>query len=181
MRWSSYVILMTCFTLMLYLGGYSNIAGSNHFNSWLNNMAGDPGASSANIYSGNYNGTPTAITLDNLTSGQTISNGTTTNDTGIFGIFHIGAGKSSDGNVWNIVAAIGAVGGAALILGALGFSANFIIPLCMLLAMIFMNLFFFPMSFLFDGGMPAIIKVFIPVILNLLFILAVMDFMRGGA
>jgi hypothetical protein len=120
------------------------------------------------------------MNITDLATGSTHSN-PAGNNTGLLGMFNVKPGDVLSGNIWLILGAVAGTIGAAWVLGQLGFSANFIIPLFILMAMIFMNLFFFPLNFLLDTGMPSIIKVFIPVILNLLFILAVMDFMRGGA
>lgn len=177
MRWSNYILLMTCFTLMLYLGGYSSLAGGDQFNTWLTNMAGR-NSTSINMTEGNDSFRDiSSIKVTDLATGKTNSD-VATNQTGLLGMFGIDPSNVAKSNPLSLLLGFGLV---ALGLAALGFGANFIIPLLILLALLFMNLFFFPLDFLLDMGMPAIIKVFIPVILNLMLILAVMDFMRGGA
>lgn len=69
-----------------------------------------------------------------------------------------------------------AVIGAAVLLS--GFGAIYIIPLMMLLA--FMNYVVFPISFIFDPLLPAIIKYPLIVFFNLLMILSIISFTRGS-
>jgi hypothetical protein len=69
-----------------------------------------------------------------------------------------------------------AVIGAAVLLS--GFGAIYIIPLMMLLA--FMNYVVFPISFIFDPLLPAIIKYPLIVFFNLLMILSIVSFTRGN-
>ena len=180
MRWSDYVIFMACLTLMLYVGGYSSIADPLNTNStfipWLTNLAGSQSVS-ADMYgmqdtSSNIN----PINVTDLATGKTNTPGT---QNGLLGSFGIDIATVLTGNVFVFLVGFATV---AIVLGYLGFSANFILPLFMLMAMVSMNLFFFPLGFLLnDMTMPTILKVFIPVIFNTLFVLAVMDFMRGGA
>jgi hypothetical protein len=176
MRWSNYVLFMTCLTLMLYLGGFSNIAGDNSFNGWLTNMAGR-NSTNVNLYntSDNFTGT-NPLNITDLATGKT--QGSPGNSSGLLGMFGVPDSSILSGN---LLLLLGGFAFIAVTLGFLGFSANFIIPLLILMGMIFMNLFIFPLNFLFQQDMPSLLKVFIPTILNLLFVLAVMDFMRGGA
>jgi hypothetical protein len=69
-----------------------------------------------------------------------------------------------------------AVIGAAVLLS--GFGAIYIIPLMMLLA--FLNYVVFPISFIFDPALPALIKYPLVVFFNLLMILSVVSFTRGS-
>lgn len=175
MRWSAYVILCMSLTLMLYIGGFKPLMGDNIFNGWLTNMVGpSPNSTSAAI----------PITYSNVTNGQTQSN----NSSGL-GMFSIFTGDLIQ-SIWGtatsnpLLAILAIVGTAAAIwLLMQGFSANYLIPILMLGVMIALNFFFFPLNFLTDPsiGMPTILKVLIAVILNTLFILAMMDFIRGGA
>lgn len=184
MRWSDYVIFMTCLTLFLFLGGYSTLADPNNtnFNNWLMNGVGR-NSSSINLYE--INDTTRDVSVLNISS---IAYGNTSNANnkgqGIFSIFTGSLIKDLANIIFQnpLEALLGIIGIAAVIWALMnGFAANYLIPLLILIAIIGLNLFIFPLSFLMDMDAPTIIKVFIPAILNLLFVLAVMDFMRGGA
>ncbi len=60
----------------------------------------------------------------------------------------------------------------------LGFAAIYIIPIAMLLLV--MNYLLYPFSFVFDPSMPDIVKIPLYVFFNLMTMLAVMSFARGG-
>lgn len=70
---------------------------------------------------------------------------------------------------------IAVIGAVALLTG---FGAIYIIPLMMLLA--FLNFVVFPISFIFDPMLPALIKYPIIVFFNIITILAIVSFTRGN-
>lgn len=73
------------------------------------------------------------------------------------------------------------IGLAGLFVAALitGFSAMYLIPLLILLAIL--NLLVFPFSFIFDGTMPVLISTPLILFFNFLTILTITNFVRGGA
>jgi hypothetical protein len=155
---------MLSLTLMLYLGGFQPMMGDTGFSKFLTNIVGP-----------NPNTTASAqpITYSNVTSGQTNSGA----GPGIYSIF--GVSLTSD-NMAAIIAGFMVVLAVGLLAG---FSANFVIPLLILGILITLNFFFFPLNFLTDPTMqmPIILKIIIAGTLNTLFIIALIDFTRGGA
>lgn len=60
-----------------------------------------------------------------------------------------------------------------------GFGATYVLPMVILMAVL--NFFIFPINFLFTDATPDIIRIPAVVILNILLVLAVLDFTRGNA
>jgi len=85
------------------------------------------------------------------------------------------ASNMTSDNALAAILGIAVIGAAALLTG---FGAIYIIPLMMLLA--FLNFVVFPISFIFDPALPAIIKFPFVVFFNLLTILAIVSFTRGN-
>lgn len=59
-----------------------------------------------------------------------------------------------------------------------GFGAVYIVP--MILLLVFINYIIFPISFVFDTSMPEIIKIPLITFMNVLTVLAIVHFIRGG-
>ena len=96
-------------------------------------------------------------------------------------------GENLPGDIQNTDFVIGAIivaltlgGGAAILLN--NFSTIYVTPLLILVAILGLNVFIFPIDFIFAGDvMPVILKLPIVALFNMLTILAVIDFIRGGA
>ncbi|MDD3906561.1 MAG: hypothetical protein PHS46_08610 [Candidatus Omnitrophica bacterium] len=88
---------------------------------------------------------------------------------------HLAEGALAPQNAIGTVLAL--IAGAAATLIA-GYAAIYIIPLAFLL--MFLNLVVYPFSFVLDPAMPDMIKVPLVVFFNLLSIMAVLSFIRGG-
>lgn len=70
---------------------------------------------------------------------------------------------------------IAVIGVVATLLG--GFGATFLVPLLILLVVL--NYVVFPISFLIDPNVPAIIRIPAIIFINILTILSILDFIRG--
>ena len=153
MRLETYIMLMFSISIVFYFLGYQ---------SPLLMVLTNQGCTQAQIDAAEIAGTSLSCSitpasfLTVLASNMTIDN--MTSDNAIAALLAI------------------AVTGAAVLLS--GFGAIYIIPLMMLLA--FMNYVVFPISFIFDPLLPAIIKYPLIVFFNLLMILSIISFTRGS-
>lgn len=154
MRFSAYVLFLVSISLPLYMVGYTNVV--NEF------------LSPKQITS-----TGTEFTLGNQTLSISCSSGDP---------YCQNTPSSSNISImWLLFAILLGAGVLAALLG--GFSAMYIIPALIIIAIV--NLVVMPYSFLFDPSIPESVFnfLFIPLIaiFNIITVLAVIDFVRGGA
>jgi hypothetical protein len=79
--------------------------------------------------------------------------------------------------LWGFIAVL--LAAAILTIFLQGFAAVYIIPALFLVT--FINVVVLPYSFIFDPAMPDLIKMPLVALLNIITVLAVVDFIRGGA
>lgn len=142
MRFSAYIVFMTCITIVLYLMGFRGMG--------LTDALGQP------------------LTVDNIIP-NLVSN--------FFS--NIGGG---------IVQLVASLIGGTIIAALSGFSAIYIVPLAMI--MFALNYFVIPTSFIYSGTcavgvqcvslIPEPLKLPLFLLLNVLLVLSILDFSRGG-
>lgn len=77
-----------------------------------------------------------------------------------------------------LLAVLGITAVSSFVLGGSQFSAVFIIPVFMLT--VFANMFILPSTFFFDPSLPFFIKAVIGLFMNMLLMLAIVNFVKGG-
>lgn len=151
MRFSAYVLLLLAISISLYFLGYKSI---------VMDFLTPKTAFSGNGTSITYTPGTQAIPISCPTGNTYCS------------------GQPNDANpMWFFFLILLGAGGFTALL--LGFSAMFVIPAFILLAIA--NLVIMPYSFITQSGMPLFISVPLMVIFNIITVLAIVDFLRGGA
>jgi len=157
MRFGAYVVLLFSISLVLYFMGYTSVVSQYGSLSGLNTSTN----STSNLV---------GITCD---SGKLPTGGG--NQTAID---YVQAQKDCPSNQFVFGALFFVlIGAAAIIVFVSGFSAIYIVPLLILMAI--MQFFVMPMSFILDASIPVEIRVALIVFFNMLTVLASIHFIRG--
>jgi len=86
----------------------------------------------------------------------------------------------------NQTTALGLISIATLLVGGVilsyltGQSANFIMPILIVIALLSLNFIFLPYGFIYDVGLPEFLRYGIFLIINTFQLIAIIDFIRGG-
>lgn len=153
---TAYVILLFCISLALYFVGYTSPLLQYY------NCQGQNSLSGTDIVQGSGHAIQNCPGVANGTQSAGIANAFINDTTGLILIGFV---------------ALIASGIISNLLGQ-GYSAIYIIPLLILMAVL--NLVVFPMSFITQSAMPDILKIILIVFFNLLTVLAIISFVRGG-
>jgi hypothetical protein len=159
-RFSTVMIFFVCITVALYMFGYKPLITNLAFGSGMFGLVGytpaDANVSTVTTYN--------VSTMKNNIGGSIADSQNAASALGLIGLIVL------------------AVVGASLAVGLLtGFSANFLIPAIIFTLAMGVFYAFVPINFIFDATMPDIIRTPLAIILISVYIISVIDFIRGGA
>jgi hypothetical protein len=158
MRLSTFILFNVAFVLIFWAMGYQSMLQSNN----------------PNI--GNY--TQRMVGINDTSSNQTAS--VLDPNSIISGI------ASTIANPTNSTTALGLLAVTTLIVGSVilsyltGFSANFLIPMLIVIVLLSFNFIFLPYGFIYDATLPEFLRYGIFLIINTFQLIAIIDFIRGG-
>ena len=159
-RFSTVMIFFVCITVVLYMFGYKPLIENTTFDSGMFGLVGYTPAD-ANVSS---------VTTYNISNMKN----------------NIGNSIADSQNAASALGLIGlvvlAVVGVSLAAGLLtGFSANFLIPAIIFTLAMGVFYAFVPINFIFDAMIPDIIRTPLAIVLIAVYIISVIDLIRGGA